>query len=108
VFARGLLEAADPAVAWVSSGFDNRFGHPAPDVRDRLDARCVPLFDTRERGMIWLETTPEGIRLGPGSRAERPRFWHPPVPPAPLLPARCPSFEMDSALPIPGGAPVVE
>jgi competence protein ComEC len=95
---RGLLEAAEPAVAWVSSGFDNRFGHPAPDVRDRLDARCVPLFDSRERGMVWLETTPEGIRLGPGSRVERPRFWHPPVARAPLLPATCPPFEIDSTL----------
>jgi competence protein ComEC len=95
---RGLLEAAEPAVAWVSTGFDNRFGHPAPDVKDRLDAGCVPLFDSRERGMVWLETTPEGIRLGPGSRVERPRFWHPPVARAPLLPATCPPFEIDSTL----------
>ena len=89
VLSRGLLEAASPAVAWVSSGYDNRFAHPAPDVRRRLDARCIPLFDTAERGMIWMETGPGGIRLGPGSRVEHRRFWHPPIPPAPPLPGHC-------------------
>jgi competence protein ComEC len=99
VLARGLLEAAGPAVAWVSSGFDNRFGHPAPDVRARLDARCIPLLDTAERGALWLETGPGGIRLGPGSRVERRRFWQPRVPAAPTLPAECP--EHDSGAPLP-------
>jgi competence protein ComEC len=89
VLSRGLLEAAAPAVAWVSSGFDNRFAHPSPDVRRRLDARCIPLFDTSERGSIWLETGPGGIRLGSGSRVDHRRFWHPPVPPAPSLPGHC-------------------
>lgn len=90
VLGRGLLEAAAPAVAWVSSGFDNRFGHPAPDVRKRLAARCIPLFDTAERGMLWLETGPGGIRLGPGSRVERPRLWVGDVAARPPLPADCP------------------
>ena len=89
VLSRGLLEAAAPTVAWVSSAFDNRFGHPAPDVRTRLHERCIPLLDTSERGMIWLETGPDGIGLGPGSRVEHRRFWHPPVPPAPPLPRHC-------------------
>jgi competence protein ComEC len=89
VLSRGLLEAAAPAVAWVSSGFDNRFGHPTPDVRERLDARCIPLFDTSERGAIWLETGPGGIRLGSGSRVENRRFWHPLVSPAPSPPEQC-------------------
>ncbi|TVP89332.1 MAG: DNA internalization-related competence protein ComEC/Rec2 [Thioalkalivibrio sp.] len=108
VLARGLLDAASPGIAWVSSGFDNRFSHPASDVRARLDDRCVPLFDTRERGMVWLETTPEGIRLGPGSRVEQPRFWHPPVVREPSLPAACPPFDGNRPLPIPGRAAGVE
>lgn len=89
VLSRGLLEAAAPAVAWVSSGFDNRFEHPTPEVRRRLEARCIPLFVTSERGAIWLETGPGGIRLGSGSRVEHRRFWHPPVPPVPPLPDHC-------------------
>ncbi len=108
VLGRGLLEAAAPSVAWVSSGFDNRFGHPAPDVRARLDGQCIPLFDTRERGMVWLETASEGIRLGPGSRVERPRFWHPPVARVPPLPASCAPFAIDSPLPLRADRPVVE
>jgi competence protein ComEC len=89
VLSRGLLEAASPAVAWVGTGFDNRFGHPAPDVRQRLDANCVALFDTAERGMLWLETDSDGMRLGPGSRVERPRFWHPVVDTSVSLPEHC-------------------
>jgi competence protein ComEC len=108
VLGRGLLEAAAPSVAWVGSGFDNRFGHPAPDVRARLDARCVPLFDTRERGMVWLETSSDGIRLGPGSRVERPRFWHPPVARVPPLPVSCTPFGIDSPLPLRADLPIVE
>ncbi|AHF00052.1 DNA internalization-related competence protein ComEC/Rec2 [Thioalkalivibrio paradoxus] len=90
VFERGLLEAAAPRAAWVSRGFDNRFGHPAPDVTERLRQACVPLLDSAERGMLWLEAGPDGLRLGPGSRAERPRFWQPPVPPLESLPEGCP------------------
>jgi len=108
VLGRGLLEAAAPSVAWVSSGFDNRFGHPASDVRARLDGRCVPLFDTRERGMVWMETSSDGIRLGPGSRVERPRFWHPSVAPVPSLPESCAAFGIDSPLPLRADLPVVE
>ena len=108
VLERGLLEAATPGIAWVSSGFDNRFSHPAPDVRARVGNQCVPLFDTRERGMVWLETTAEGIRLGPGSRVERRRFWHPAVARAPSLPAACPPFDSSRLLRGSGRATGVE
>lgn len=112
VLGRGLLEAAAPAVAWVSSGFDNRFGHPAVDVRARLDTHCIPLFDTRERGMLWLETRPEGIKLGPGSRVEQARFWIPPVAHSPALPDSCPPFRLDGSrapsFATHNGVPVVE
>lgn len=97
VLSRGLLEAATPGAAWVARGFDNSFGHPSPAVTERLEAQCIPLFDTAERGQLWLETGPGGIRLGPGSRVERRRFWLPPGPLQPPLPASCP--ESDLGLP---------
>jgi competence protein ComEC len=103
VLSRGLLEAAAPAVAWVSSGFDNRFAHPTTDVRRLLDARCIPLFDTAERGRIWLETGSGGIRLGSGSRVEHRRFWHPPIPPAPPLPEHCRAEGSNASLGPPNG-----
>ena len=100
VLSRGLLEAAAPRLAWVSRGHDNRFGHPAPDVTERLANACVPLLDTAERGMLWIETDARGIRVGQGSRVERPRFWQPPVRlPAPL-PAHCPPAGAVDRLPI--------
>jgi len=100
VLSRGLLEAAAPRVAWVSRGHDNRFGHPAPDVSDRLAAACVPLLDTAERGMLWIETDPEGIRVGQGSRVERARFWHPAVPPPDVLPPHCSPAHRADRLPV--------
>jgi competence protein ComEC len=100
VLGRGLLEAAAPLAAWVSSGFDNRFGHPVPDVRAHLDSRCIPLFDTAERGSLWLEAGSGGIRLGPGSRVERPRFWQPRVSATPALPTDCPAHGPETLSPL--------
>lgn len=91
VLSRGLLEAATPRLAWVSRGHDNRFGHPASDVTERLANACVPLLDTAERGMLWVETDRGGVRVGQGSRVERARFWQPAVKPLVPLPAHCAS-----------------
>jgi competence protein ComEC len=108
VLSRGLLEAAAPRAAWISRGHDNRFGHPAPDALARLAERCVPLLDTAERGMLWLETGPRGIRLGPGSRVERPRFWLPPAPPVRSPAPHCGRPEPLDFLPLDRGGAVVE
>jgi competence protein ComEC len=100
VLNRGLLEAASPRLAWVSRGHDNRFGHPAPDVTERLADACVPLLDTAERGMLWIETDPGGIRVGQGSRVERARFWQPVAKPMAPLPAHCPPAGSADRLPL--------
>jgi competence protein ComEC len=107
VLSRGLLEAAAPRLAWVSRGHDNRFGHPARDVTERLANACVPLLDTAERGMLWIETDPAGVRVGQGSRVERPRFWQPAVRPPVPLPAHCSQAGSVDRLPI-GGAAALE
>lgn len=91
VLSRGLLEAAAPRLAWVSRGHDNRFGHPAPELTERLANACVPLLDTAERGMLWVETDRDGVRVGQGSRVEHARFWQPAVKPLVPLPAHCAS-----------------
>lgn len=89
VLTRGLLEAANPTYAWVSRGYDNRFGHPRPEVRERLRAACVPLLDSAERGGLVLDAGVQAPRLSPGSRLEQPRFWRPVHRVQPDWPSHC-------------------
>jgi len=51
-----FLEAVSPALAVISVGADNRFGHPAPATLHRLGARHVPVWRTDEAGTIELIT----------------------------------------------------
>jgi competence protein ComEC len=51
-----LLDAWQPQIALVSSGRGNTFGHPAPDVIDRLDAAGVKVYRTDRDGEITIET----------------------------------------------------
>jgi competence protein ComEC len=52
----GFLDALRPTMALVSCGRDNRFGHPARDVMERLADRHIPVFRTDAGGEIDLET----------------------------------------------------
>jgi competence protein ComEC len=56
-----LLERWRPQVALISAGRGNTFGHPAPDVLQRLDAIGATVFRTDRHGQITLET--DGRRL---------------------------------------------
>jgi competence protein ComEC len=47
-----LLDAWKPQIAIVSCGRGNRFGHPAPDVMNRLDAAGVKVYRTDRDGEI--------------------------------------------------------
>jgi len=47
------LRAARPSLALASVG-QNRYGHPAAVVRDRLGHAGVPLLTTREHGALRL------------------------------------------------------
>lgn len=47
-----LLDLATPALALVSVGAGNRYGHPAPEVLARLEGRGIPLLRTDEQGTI--------------------------------------------------------
>jgi competence protein ComEC len=51
-----FIAAARPALAVVSAGKDNLFGHPSPDVLVRYRAAGVPVLRTDEEGAIMLST----------------------------------------------------
>ncbi|MBC7249990.1 MAG: DNA internalization-related competence protein ComEC/Rec2 [Anaerolineae bacterium] len=54
-----FLQAVAPQLAIISVGADNRFGHPSPEVLERLAGRTV--LRTDERGTIEIVT--DGTRL---------------------------------------------
>lgn len=53
--AEAFLTTVDPQQAWISAGFNNRFGHPAKPVTDRLNRLGIPWASTAEQGAIWLD-----------------------------------------------------
>lgn len=60
---RAILEAVSPSAAIISAGADNRFGHPSPEVLERLREYIPPdrIFVTAERGSVTLETDGESL-----------------------------------------------
>ncbi len=48
------LRATSPALALISAGVNNRYGHPATEVIDRLKKLEIPWVSTQERGtVVW-------------------------------------------------------
>ncbi len=56
----GFLDAVRPSIAVISSGAKNRYGHPAPDVVDRL-GEYADIYNTAADGAVHFET--DGHRL---------------------------------------------
>lgn len=67
-----FLKAVRPQAALVSRGWGNSFGHPHPEVVQRLESLGISLFDTAKLGALRLElgarSSLEGLRV-------RQRFW---------------------------------
>ena len=49
-----FLERTSPRLAIVSAGANNRYGHPAPEVIDRVKMLGIPIVSTAEEGTITL------------------------------------------------------
>ena len=60
---QAFLDAMDPGVAVISVGSDNRFGHPHPEVVERLKTIVheSQVFSTAESGSITFETDGEEL-----------------------------------------------
>lgn len=58
-----FLDAYAPTVALVSVGRANLFGHPAPDVLQRLGQRGIDVFRTDRDGAIVIETDGRQARV---------------------------------------------
>ena len=58
-----FLARARPALAILSVGARNHFGHPSPAVLERLAAGGTRALRTDRAGALWLEWSEEGARL---------------------------------------------
>jgi competence protein ComEC len=56
-----FLDAVSPAFAIISAGLDNSYGHPNPDVLDRLERHRAVVLRTDLDGMITVRS--DGRRL---------------------------------------------
>lgn len=67
------LQAVQPSVALVQSGWRNRFGHPSAPVLQRLQQAQAQVFNTATCGAIhWHSTQPTTAQC---ERQLRPRYW---------------------------------
>lgn len=68
-----FLDAVQPRIALIESGYRNRFGHPAPDVVARYRQRGVLVYDSVNCG-AWL-WSPAGPQTGQCQRDLHPHYW---------------------------------
>ena len=69
-----LLDAVRPHLAVVQAGYRNRFGHPAPPVREAYAARGARLIDSAHCGAAhWSSRQPQALGC---ERALQARYWH--------------------------------
>ena len=76
-----FLNAVHPRFSVVSVGDGNAFGHPSPDVIERLEAEGSVVYRTDRDGAVQLRLARDAVEVLP-ERARRPRYWHPSAPPA--------------------------
>ncbi len=73
-----LLDAVRPRLALVQAGYRNRFGHPAPPVREAYESRGAAVIDSPHCGAArWSSDAPQAVRC---EREARQRYWHHRVP----------------------------
>jgi competence protein ComEC len=53
-----FLEAVKPELALISSGFQNRYGHPDEEVLERLNQLGIDRLNTTDHGLIHLQSLP--------------------------------------------------
>ena len=69
-----FLDAVQPRIGFVQSGYRNRFGHPASLVAQRYRDRGIQLDDSPHCGAAtWHSNAPDALRC---ERDERRRYWH--------------------------------
>ena len=55
-----FLDVVQPEIAIVSAGINNSYGHPSPDVLERLEEAGAKTYSTPENGALTVTISPEG------------------------------------------------
>jgi len=58
-----FLDAVKPRVAIISAGEDNPYGHPAPELLERLEASGVRILRTDRDGAVHILTDGNGVEI---------------------------------------------
>jgi len=69
-----FIDAVEPALAVVSAGYLNRYGHPRPAVVKRYRRRGIPIRNTADAGAIIIDIYRQGITVSEW-RNTKPRYW---------------------------------
>jgi competence protein ComEC len=73
-----FLDAVQPDLAIVQSGYRNRFGHPAQPVMERYRDRSILVHDSPHCGALdWQSDSKNGFKC---RRTEQMRYWNHLVP----------------------------
>lgn len=71
-----FLNHVDPALAVISAGFANRFGHPDTVVLERYRHRGIPLINTATAGAVTVRLRPGKPARVERARSTHRRFWY--------------------------------
>jgi competence protein ComEC len=77
-----LIAAIEPALAIVSAGWHNHYGHPHPDVVARFRDAHVPLVDTADGGAVTVDFPTDAPPRAVCERDRHRRYWREPDGPA--------------------------
>ena len=73
-----FLDAVQPRTALVQAAYRSRFGHPAPEVLQRLRERGIAVVESPRCGAAtWASAQPDRVGC---ERQDRMRYWQHPVP----------------------------
>lgn len=73
-----FLDAVQPRTALVQAAYRSRFGHPAPEVLQRLRERGIAVVESPRCGAAtWASAHPDRVGC---ERQDRMRYWQHPVP----------------------------
>jgi competence protein ComEC len=70
-----FLAAVRPAAAVIPVGYRSRFGHPSPEVTDRLSSLGIQVLRTDIHGAVTAVLSSEAVDLK-AERQQRKRYWH--------------------------------
>jgi competence protein ComEC len=71
-----FIEAVAPAIAMITNGYRNRFGHPRPDVVARYRDSGAVILRSDADGAVEFESSDGAALAWRSARVAMRRYWH--------------------------------